>query len=901
MESTPLLGGSGCRVERTEQSKLVYQTRALAARLVSQQKRKVVSTLLSIVVPLFVVALVGTLQIELDPFLRQGDVKGTIVTGQPFSPTSSAGDLFGYSVNWVVPPEQDSDFDVVLGARNRSGQGYGLLNRIPSAQFAEWSGHGTYTTPSFVIKDREDNIGLEILDAEETVLNTFDASASSAVMAGYTAIVPEGVLYFNALSLADRTGEIVAQYSQSQALQDAEYAYQIWELTSSQEYLRWISFLSSALVGYHRNVSGLDGVGMPFVVDVTTADLPYHALGLSLDISLLVAGFLFPLALTVLLPSFIYAVVSDKESRTREMMKCNGLAMHSYWIVQFVWFFALQLASSIVLVGAGFAFQLRLFTSTPPELYISLLVAWALAAAALSILAASLFDKPRVAVLASYTVILAVVTVGPTLNSNFWTNGRAPLAFNMFPPFALCRGIFLMSNTLFKHETLSSSALLPSHEFGLIVILTVVQSGVCLFLGIYLDTVLPQQYGVRYPVLWPVYSLLRLIKGDEGSSTSDRETRTQAALEMFEEPGSVMGAPMDDAVLVEAERACAAAESLAAGGAAASSSSMAPDLPAIVICNLNKVYSTRTGSGRKHAVKNLSITLSEGEVLGVIGPNGCGKSSTIGCLTGLFPPTHGSAFFFGHELASELETIRSFTGVCPQFSILDPLLTVQESAVFYARIKGVKNVEAHVRDLIAQCGLTGHESKRTSALSGGMARRLSILIALLGDCKICILDEPTTGVSIEEKAAVHEIISDVTARQGKIMIITSHDMHEIELLSSRVCLMSRGQVQCIGSKSYLTTKFGSGYTLVLKCLPALADSVTNAVMAAFSSAQISSEFNGTVNMSMGDDVPVSDMFERMEGVKEAEEGLLDYSISGSSLEEVFISIIRNDEAQNASC
>ncbi|KNC46050.1 ABC transporter A family member 7 [Thecamonas trahens ATCC 50062] len=850
-ERTPLVARAGAseRVGAT----LWQQSMAYARKLASGTSRKRVSTIFAIVVPLLVVTTIGLLQLLLDKELVMGPAKGTLA-GDSFDASHSMSNAFGYQNNWLVEPEPGMA-DIDVGWRNWTGDGSGMMARVPSASFTGWIPGTTLVVPSFTRFEPGVDINAALLAAQAEASAHFGVdSTSSAGAAALTEIMPEGVIHMQRVNASAREMQIVLQYSRSSALENAEWAYLVFNFDPSAEYARWLTYLPAAM---------LDFLGLDYALEVTTGELPYIALGLPFDLSLVISGFLFPLALTVLVPSFVYAAVAVKASRERELMRMNGLSLGAYWGVTAAFNLGMQLAASAVFLISSLCFQLRFFTETSPLVYLALVLVWSLAGVAFSLVCSVPFSKPRLAVLVIYGLVLASVLTASNLNAFVWSNSRAPVWFLLWPPFALTRTIYLIANGVLQGDALVASALSPGHEFGLCCLLLTLEAALMSAAAPYLDTVIPQAFGVARPLLWPC---MRDNRVDGGWSSGTEPYPDDDAREMG----------LD--VAAEAERA--------AGGLTSAAGS-----PAVAVVNLNKLF------GKHHAVRNLCLAIDEGECFGLLGPNGAGKSTTIGMLTGLLPASSGRAVMYGHDLASELAEIRSLLGVCPQHDILDPLLTVRETAIFYARLKGLAPDAANtaVADLLAQCGLEEASGKLTPQLSGGMRRRLSILIALVGGARVVFLDEPTTGLGVEERRAIWAIVAE--ARRGRVIVLTTHSMEEADVLCSRIGIVSRGRLQCVGTQAELKRRYGAGYRLVLKVAVHAVDHVVAAVQEELESARVLNRFKGTVTLSV-EGVAVSGLFAVMEDIKTRLGGLVhDYSVSGTSLEEVFVSIVRADEGQ----
>ncbi|XP_034043869.1 phospholipid-transporting ATPase ABCA1-like isoform X1 [Thalassophryne amazonica] len=233
--------------------------------------------------------------------------------------------------------------------------------------------------------------------------------------------------------------------------------------------------------------------------------------------------------------------------------------------------------------------------------------------------------------------------------------------------------------------------------------------------------------------------------------------------------------------------------------------------PGVYIENLVKVYS----HGNKLAVDGLSLRFYEGQITSFLGHNGAGKTTTMSILTGLFPPTSGTAYILGKDIRSELSTIRQNLGVCPQHNVLFSMLTVEEHIWFYARLKGLpeEKVKAEMEQIVSDVGLPHKRKSRTSTLSGGMQRKLSVALAFVGGSKVAILDEPTAGVDPYARRGIWDLL--LKYRQGRTIILSTHHMDEADILGDRIAIISHGKLCCVGSSLFLKTQLGTGYYLTL--------------------------------------------------------------------------------------
>ncbi|KAM9137819.1 phospholipid-transporting ATPase ABCA1 isoform 1-T2 [Pangshura tecta] len=231
----------------------------------------------------------------------------------------------------------------------------------------------------------------------------------------------------------------------------------------------------------------------------------------------------------------------------------------------------------------------------------------------------------------------------------------------------------------------------------------------------------------------------------------------------------------------------------------------------VSIQNLVKIYR----DGKKVAVDGLTLNFFEGQITSFLGHNGAGKTTTMSILTGLFPPTSGTAFILGKDIRAELSTIRQNLGVCPQHNVLFDLLTVEEHIWFYARLKGLseKKVKEEMQQMVMDVGLPHKLKARTSKLSGGMQRKLSVALAFVGGSKVVILDEPTAGVDPYSRRGIWELL--LKYRHGRTIILSTHHMDEADILGDRIAIISNGKLCCVGSSLFLKNQLGTGYYLTL--------------------------------------------------------------------------------------
>ncbi|KAL0222258.1 hypothetical protein RCL1_002112 [Eukaryota sp. TZLM3-RCL] len=217
------------------------------------------------------------------------------------------------------------------------------------------------------------------------------------------------------------------------------------------------------------------------------------------------------------------------------------------------------------------------------------------------------------------------------------------------------------------------------------------------------------------------------------------------------------------------------------------------------------------------AVEDLCLSVAQNETMCLLGPNGAGKTTAIKSCVSLDKPTGGAAFILGHPVGGiPARNMLTKIGYCPQFDCLFEQLTFKEHLVFYANLKGIGMKQAIIDadKLLNDVKLSEASTKLSSQGSGGMKRRLSIAISLVGNPKFLVLDEPCTGLDIKVRANIWEIITSI--KKDRAILMTTHSMEEAEQLATRVSIMCHSRLWAIGSTLHLRSTFGSGFKILVE-------------------------------------------------------------------------------------
>uniref|UniRef100_A0A8C5A380 ABC transporter domain-containing protein n=1 Tax=Gadus morhua TaxID=8049 RepID=A0A8C5A380_GADMO len=472
----------------------------------------------------------------------------------------------------------------------------------------------------------------------------------------------------------------------------------------------------------------------------------------------------------------VKGIVQEKEARLKETMRIMGLRTSIHWLT---WAFSsmLPLAVSAALLAVLLKYGSVLYYSDPTLVFVFLL-AFCTATVTQCFLISVFFSKANLA--AACAGLVYFVLYLPYVLCYAWKDSMrfgAKVAVSLLSCVAFGYGCENLSKYEEQGLGIQWSNIAQSPEEGtrysfLVSILMMLLDALLYWtLTCYIENVFPGQYGIPKP--W--YFLV----------TRSYWCGTTAAASTYKGGNSYRMCYLEKPP---------------------------PDMKAgVSIQNLVKIYKT----GKKLAVDGLSVDFYENQITSFLGHNGAGKTTTMSILTGLFPPTSGTALIHGLDIHTDMDAIRKHLGMCPQHNVLFNDLTVEEHVYFYARLKGLSRAEvaAEMDQMIADVGLPHKRKDLSKNLSGGMQRKLSVAIAFVGGSKIVILDEPTAGVDPYARRGIWELL--LKYKQGRTIILSTHHMDEADILGDRIAIISHGKMRCCGSSMFLKKVFGRGYYLTL--------------------------------------------------------------------------------------
>ena len=224
----------------------------------------------------------------------------------------------------------------------------------------------------------------------------------------------------------------------------------------------------------------------------------------------------------------------------------------------------------------------------------------------------------------------------------------------------------------------------------------------------------------------------------------------------------------------------------------------------IEIKNLHKEYNNIL------VVKNINFTINKGSIVGLLGPNGCGKTTTIGMMLGLIKPTSGTVFINGLNIENE----NNRTKILEKVNFISPYvelpkkLTVEENLKVYGKLYGVNNLQDKISDLMKQLNLFELKKRKTGELSSGQKNRVSLAKALINEPEILFLDEPTASLDPDVGDYIRTYLENFASKKDTTILLASHNMNEVERLCNEVMMMKNGKIIDKGTCSSLINKHG---------------------------------------------------------------------------------------------
>ncbi|CAG9335868.1 unnamed protein product [Blepharisma stoltei] len=548
-------------------------------------------------------------------------------------------------------------------------------------------------------------------------------------------------------------------------------------------------------------------------------------------------------------------IVEEKETKIKEMMVIMGLSGTSYWAAWILYYFFIYLA---IAIGAAYILSRNFYEYSDISIIFITYFLLGLSCISFSLLLSIFFSTVKTALIFSIMIFFATFFAyfavdDPLISTStkYWISIIPSVAFSLGTQIMVEqeRGYIGVTYDNITEE-------LFNYKYSACIIFIAIDTVAIFLLFLYLEQVWPSEYGVKRPWNFLFKKEFWVEIPVESKDFDDRIEKNENTEEV-------------DAILEEQKNKG----------------------KVMMIRNLTKSYDGAL------AVDNLSLDIYEGQIFALLGHNGAGKTTTISMLTGMINVTSGDMMVRNLLLSKDLKKIRKLLGVCPQQNIHYPELTPAEHLYLFSVFKGKTNsdeISKEINEKLEEIMLVPQKDVQVKTLSGGQKRKLSLAIALIGGSPIILLDEPTSGMDLNARRHMWEMLKN--NKQERIIILTTHYMQEADTLADRIAILSHGKLRCCGSSLFLKNKFGVGYYLVLVKQSNVYSPQHSKLIIDFVEKYIpNSRLVSDVQAEISFQLPLSssgqfnDFFQALDE-KKTELEIRSYSVSVTTLEEVFINV-----------
>ncbi|XP_043856125.1 phospholipid-transporting ATPase ABCA3-like [Dromiciops gliroides] len=560
----------------------------------------------------------------------------------------------------------------------------------------------------------------------------------------------------------------------------------------------------------------------------------------------------------------IRAIVQEKERKLKEYMRIMGLNnwLHwSAWFSLYLLLFIFIISVMIIIFSLKVRYNVSVLTKSDPTLVFFFLLCFAVATISFSFMISVFFSKANLAVATGGILYFFSYLPFFYISFNIFSMTHyMKLLFCLFSNVAMALGVLFMiklegkgSGIQWKHVLRIS--LSEKFGFGEVLIMLLIDSVLYGLVTWYVEAVFPGKYGIPQP--WYFFIMPSYWSGKPRHDPKKKELENEC--NKLRKNPFIQDEPKD----------------LFAG---------------VKICNLSKIFKSR--SAIKYAVRNLSLNMYEGQITVLLGHNGAGKTTTLSILTGLLPATSGEAWLSGYEVSQDIHEIRKSLGLCPQHDILFDYLTVAEHLSFYVQLKGIsdKDCSNEINYILNILDLENKRNTISKSLSGGMKRKVSIGIALIGGSKVVMLDEPTSGMDPVSRRSIWDLLQN--QKSNRTILLTTHFMDEADLLGDRIAIMAKGELQCCGSSLFLKQKYGAGYHMVMvKDHHCNLHEIENLIYGHIPNASLESNMGAELSFILPKENVhrFEALFEELEE-RQQELGISSFGASVTTMEEVFLRV-----------
>ncbi|CAE6075406.1 unnamed protein product [Arabidopsis arenosa] len=636
---------------------------------------------------------------------------------------------------------------------------------------------------------------------------------------------------------------------------------------------RLVNMVSNAYLQY------LQGPGTKMLFEFVK-EMPKQETKLRIDIASLIGPLFFTWVILLLFPVILNSLVYEKQQHLRMIMKMHGLGDGPYWVITYAYFLALSTLYIICLMIFGSAIGLKFFLFNDYSFQFSFYFLFINLQISIAFLVSSAFSKVETTSVVAYLYVFGSGLLGEFLFRFMLEGSSFPRSWifvmELYPGFSLYRGLYEFAQNAYQGSLNGKDEMkwkyFSDSEMDEVFYIIIVEWFIALIAAYYIDKI--SSSGKDPLFFLKIHNPFQKYLSPQKPSLQKQVSAVSVEMEKLD-------------VIQESEKV----EQLMLESSTSH---------AIVCDKLRKVYPGRDGNPPKKAVRGLSLTVPSGECFGMLGPNGAGKTSFINIMTGLVKPTSGAAFVQGLDICKDMDRVYTSMGVCPQHDLLWETLTGREHLLFYGRLKNLKGSDLNqaVEESLKSVNLFhgGIADKPAGKYSGGMKRRLSVAISLIGNPKVVYMDEPSTGLDPSSRKNLWTVIKH--AKKNTAIILTTHSMEEAEFLCDRLGIFVDGRLQCIGNPKELKGRYGGFYVFTMTTSLEHEKDVEVLVRDVSPNAKKIYHIAGTQKFEIPkDEVRISEVFQAVEKAK-SNFKVFAWGLADTTLEDVFIKVAKTAQAFN---
>ena len=564
---------------------------------------------------------------------------------------------------------------------------------------------------------------------------------------------------------------------------------------------------------------------------------------------------LFPISMSLGFPITLLAITTDKVKKVRSILDINGLRPINYWLAYLIFFMIMLLASnSAFFIIAYSKVQIDFFQKTSGLILLLLTIGWNYYQTCFAFFISTFVESTATSVFLGYIVSTLLMILSSACSLFVIQLPEAmPASLLALPQASLVRSYYTLFFECLANDCAKSIWTMP-HEMTRCLVSMYV--GGSIYFG--LTLVLNEPAVVDFLKTKLVQIKASMTKKQVQEIKVNKDELQDTSVSVLE----------DDALKADSNDR---------------------DIP-LLVRNISKVY--KEANRQTIALSDVNMILKPGKIFGLLGPNGAGKTTLLSIISGVVEQSIGSVFLNG---CKAIPGKRTHIGYCPQFDILFDDLTVKQHLVFFSIFKGssISQISQQVTDSIARVSLEDKADSKVTKLSGGMRRRCSLAIALVGTSNLILLDEPSSGLDPRQRRIFWKTVKDAT--KGRTVILTTHLMEEADVLCDDIAIIVKGGIRTFGTATYLKNLYAVGTKLQIVWIEGIEDEqleeAMDRVKELCAALRLLRRFENIYDylFTSKSGSAFSDLFSLLEQLRG--KTILEWSISKNNLEEVFLSVV----------